>query len=98
MPRVLFELDMPNRGSWNGKWTGEGLPYNKVKTLGKKAVAELLPQGSNSWIHRWDDGWTARVKGRVMKTGEKKPKSMGFNSYDWMVDSIILYGEIKYIN
>jgi hypothetical protein len=98
MPRVLFELDMPNRGSWDGGWSGSGKTYNKVKTLDKKSIQVLLPDGYNSWRHSWNDGWTARVKARVLKTGERKPKSAGFCGYDWMVDSIICYNEIRYMS
>jgi hypothetical protein len=30
---LLFTLSMPNRGSWNGRWSGENNFYGLFKTL-----------------------------------------------------------------
>ena len=96
MPKVIFKLSMPNCNSWNGKWTGADKNYTITKSLTGKKLQELgiTETKSNSWYYRWDDGWGASVSCRVVKMGEKIPKSDGFNGYDWMVDSIMDYGKI----
>ena len=91
--RVLFRLSMPNTGSWNGRWSGEGRNYVIVRGLKDARVAELgVP---TSWYYRWDDGWGASVSARVMEKGERRPKSDGFCGYDWMVNNIIRWGTPK---
>jgi len=92
MKRVEFRLSMPSRGSWNGRWSGEDRNYVIVRTLKDATAAALLPGGKGSWFHRWDDGWAARITGRVMAAGERAPKSDGFCGYDWMVNNILAYG------
>jgi len=87
---------MPRKGSWNGKWSGEGRDYLLFKDIGKKRIAELgLDKGPKSWGYVWGDGWSARVTGRILEAGERKKKSAGFCGYDWMVSDIIAYGEIR---
>ena len=93
MPRVEFRLTMPNKGSWNGKWSGDDRNYTIVKTLPEKRVRELdlsedTPQ---SWHYSWDDGWGANITARIMAKGERAKKSDGFCGYEWMVRNIILY-------
>jgi hypothetical protein len=91
--RVLFRLSMPSRGSWNGAWPGAERNYVIVRQLAQADIANLFgDKAQASWFHRWDDGWTACVSGRLMDTGERAPKSDGFCGYDWMVDNIIRYG------
>jgi len=91
--RVLFRLSMPNTGSWNGRWSGEGVNYVIVRIIPEARVAELgIPK---SWYYAWDDGWGASVSGRVMEKGERRPNSDGFCGYDWMVDNIIRWGTPK---
>ena len=91
--RIEFRLGMPGVASWNGKWSGEGRNYVIFRTLPVDRVGELeIP---NSWFHRWEDGWCASVAARVMNPGERRSKSHGFCGYDWMVESIIRYGEIR---
>lgn len=46
-----------------------------------------------SWFHSWTDGWRACVTARIMRQGERRPKSAGFCGYDWMVRNIIWYGD-----
>lgn len=97
---LVFELSMPNRGSWNGRWSGEGRCYCIVKNFGssKKAKArceKLLEK--RSWYYRWDDGWGASVSVKAVDpaTARKYRKnSMGFCGYDWMVTSILAHGAI----
>ena len=88
--RVLFRLTMPNAGSWNGRWSGEGQNYILVRSLPEARVKELgIPK---TWHYSWGDGWGANVSARVMDKGERAPKSDGFCGYDWMVDRMIRWG------
>jgi hypothetical protein len=93
----MFSLSMPNRGSWNGEWSGSGNHYFIIKSLKDATLLKLAidKQNGNSWSYRWADGWRACVYARVLEKGERPGKSDGFCGYDWMVDSILLYGNIK---
>ena len=91
---VVFELSMPNRGSWNGAWGGDGRVYARVKR-NSDVPKEFV--GKN-YFYFWDDGWTAEVNVSYVdsKTAAKiRRTSCGFYGYDWMINSIIKYGEIK---
>ena len=91
---VVFELSMPNRGSWNGVWSGDGRVYARVRR-NSEVPKELV---GKSYFCSWDDGWTAEVSVSYVdsKTAAKiRRTSRGFSGYDWMIDSIIKYGEIK---
>lgn len=94
--KLLFKLDMPNRGSWNGRWSGEDNFYAITKTFttkaGKEKAKEILEKGS--FYYSWPDGWGASVSVRQLKKGERI-KSDGFCGYDWMVSSIIEKGYIE---
>lgn len=51
------------------------------------------------FFHSWDDGWTACVSVEKMDCREAArimKKSKGFCGYDWMIESIIKYGKIRY--
>lgn len=92
---IVFELSMPNKGSWNGKWSQEGELY--IRTRPERDVPKEY--WGKSFYHSWDDGWTACVSViKVPSTEARKleHKSKGFCGYDWMIQSIIKYGEIKY--
>jgi hypothetical protein len=96
MVRVLFKLSMPNRGSWNGGWSGADYNYIKIAKLADKKTKELFGNDQHrSWHHNFGDGWSACVFGKIMAKGEKAGKSDGFCGYDWMVDSIIYRGRIS---
>jgi hypothetical protein len=89
--RVEFTLTMPNVGSWNGRWSGEGKHYTIVRRLTNADVNRLgLPQ---SWYHNFGDGWGASVSARVLGKGERPKRSAGFCGYDWMVDRILRWGD-----
>jgi hypothetical protein len=91
--RVEFKLDMPGRGSWDGRWSGEGRNYVIVRTMGAKAAAALLEgKPTKSWGYRWDDGWFASITARVLPKGGRLGKSAGFCGYDWMVSNILDHG------
>ena len=52
---VCFELTMPNRGSWNGRWSQEKDRHIITKTdrqISKKKCQELDGQ---SFYYRWSD-------------------------------------------
>lgn len=90
---IVFELTMPNVGSWNGKWTGANRLY--VRTRKEREVPK--DYWNKSFFYRWDDGWTARVSTIRMPVAEARRlerKSNGFRGYDWMIESIIKYGGI----
>ena len=92
---IVFELSMPNRGSWNGKWTGDKKVFVRVKR------ESLVPKElwNKDFYHHWDDGWTACVSVRRMPVKEARKlekQSQGFCGYDWMINSIIQKGIIEY--
>ena len=93
---IVFELSMPNKGSWNGKWSGEDQCYIRVKT--EKEVPKHI--WNKDFYYTWDDGWTACVKVIRVPYAEAKKlekRSNGFCDYDWMIKSLINHGEIKLI-
>lgn len=98
---LCFSLSMPGVSSWNGKWTGAGRLYAKVKNLGrtKKAEAkgnEIIANGP--YGYNWDDGWSARISIHEIDAKEAakiRKATRGFYGYEWMIDSIILHGHIQ---
>jgi len=93
---LVFELSMPNRGSWNGRWSGENDCYCIVKSIASKEKCEAL-LAERSWYYDWDDGWGASISVKAVdaSTARKYRKnSRGFCGYDWMVDSILAHGAI----
>ena len=97
MIKVEFRLSMPNVNTWNWRWTGEGRNYTITKNLtNKKAIFLGLDKVKNtSWHYHWSDGWSACVTATVIPKGERVRKSDGFCGYNWMVDEIIWYNEIR---
>jgi hypothetical protein len=92
---IAFELSMPSKASWNGKWSGEGRMYVKIRALTKEQEKQL---DEKSFDYRWSDGWCACVTARKVDSREAarlRKASVGFYGYDWMIDSIIQHGEIR---
>lgn len=90
---IAFELSMPNKGSWNGKWSQEGQCF--VRCYDQRKVPKEY--WNDSFYYRWDDGWTACVTTRKVTAAEAKRlerMSKGFCGYDWMIKSIIQHGAI----
>ena len=91
---IVFKLTMPNRNTWNGKWSGDEKVFAKIK-YNKDVPKEII---GKSFLYHWDDGWTACVSVDKMDSKEARAyikKSVGFCGYDWMIESIIRYGEIR---
>ena len=98
---VAFELTMPNNNSWNGQWSGDKDLHVKFRKLGRgkaahdkaKEIASISPQ-----YYNFGDGWGALVKVYIVDTKKKNElakRSAGFCGYDWMIDSILHFGDIR---
>lgn len=97
---VVFELNMPRCGSWNGQWSGQDQLFVRVKSARSNELKEKLDKivQTGSFRYTWDDGWCARVDVRQIDATEAakiRRKSKGFCGYDWIIDSILKHGEIK---
>lgn len=98
---LCFELSMPNAGSWNGKWTGEGACYARIINFGRTAKAKesataILDEGY--FHYAFGDGWCAGVSVREVTAKEAtkiRRKSGGFCGYDWMIESIKDHNKIQ---
>ena len=88
--RVKFILSMPSAGSWDGKWSGSEKKYFVIKNLSPKTVAKL----ENYYSYNFGDGWRAGVSIEKDIKG-RHGKSDGMCGYDWMIASILSWGEIK---
>ena len=91
---IVFELTMPNRGSWNGKWSQEHKQHfifdRDINVPNKEVIGK-------DFSYNWDDGWTACV--HVSRVNSKEVNKLrkinsGFCGYDWMVNSIKKHGKI----
>lgn len=94
---IIFLISMPNVGSWNGRWAGEGKLYAKSLDIRNKEKKEKLLSGS-PYSYSWDDGWSAKIDVIEAEGNDAQKimrKSNGFLGYDWMVDSIVKHGLIK---
>lgn len=91
---IVFELSMPNKGSWNRKWSQEGQCF--VRCYPERTVPKEY--WGQSYYYSWDDGWTACVSVTQMQAKDARKleqKSKGFCGYDWMISSIIEHGDIR---
>lgn len=98
MIHVVFELTMPHAASWNGRWSGEGEGHYIFRSFPERRRKEIETSLKNSpWFYLCGDGWGARVSARIIDGQKKrnlKKKNAGFCGYGWMVEDILLYGEI----
>ena len=90
---IAFILSMPNRGSWNGRWSQEDKLHVRIYDQ------RLVPKAywNKDFYYTWNDGWTACVKVRQVSAAEGRrfrEKSSGFCGYDWMIQSILKNGKI----
>lgn len=95
---VIFTLSMPNRASWNGKWSGEERLYRQCRTLTKGMDESKLTGGR--FYYNFGDGWGASITTEIVDGARTKNVFMkhadtGFCGYGWMVDSIVKHGVIK---
>lgn len=103
MKYIAYILSMPNKGSWDGKWTGEKNLYARVQKISDKYFDSCKTKEKElvgkSFYYSWDDGWTARIEVKQVTEQEAKSlkkRSVGFYGYDWMIYSLIHNGEIRY--
>ena len=98
MKYLQFTLSMPGKGSWNGKWSGEGNLYAKVRKFSSSKKNQANPfLKEDTYSFSWPDGWRASVNVKEIDsaTARKVNKaSRGFCGYDWMIDSILSKGYI----
>lgn len=103
MKIISFELTMPNVGSWNGKWTGAERKYYVIKSVSEKYLKNqeflktLIEKGHDSFYYNFGDGWGANVELQIINSREatiRRKHSAGFCGYEWMIDSILHYGDI----
>lgn len=103
MKIISFQLTMPNKASWNGKWSGEDKKYYVVYKMSdkfcktKEHLKDLIEKGHDSWYYRWDDGWGASVMAEIIDSKEARKRrkiSAGFCGYNWMITSILEHGAI----
>jgi len=92
---------MPNNNAWNGRWSGENTLYARVINFGRSQKAEKQAKSiidTGYYSYSFGDGWRAGI--HVEEIDSKKARqirrnSSGFCGYDWMIQSIKSYGEIK---
>lgn len=89
--RVEFQLTMPDRGSWDNKWSGDGHHHALVRDVAPEVARQL---DGRTWSYAWTDGWRAEVRALILPEDETLRPSQGFRGYDWMVASILKYGKI----
>jgi hypothetical protein len=99
--KLIFKLSMPNNNSWNGKWSGEGDLYARIRSVGTSKVAienakAILKKGY--FYYNFGDGWGAGVDVYECTSPKEarsiEQRSRGFCGYEWMIDSILLHGRI----
>jgi hypothetical protein len=92
---IWFVLRMRNTPTWNGRWSGAGDLYAKRVNVSVKKAEELLKEGS--FFFRWSDGWSCSVdvvKPHAAEARRMAKSTKGFCGYDWMINSILKYGQI----
>ena len=97
MKYYSFELTMPNNNSWNGHWSGENDKYVKVRSMTEKNFKKSTIDILGNHYYNFGDGWGANVYVKEIdksENGKIKRKNYLFCGYDWMIESIINYGEI----
>jgi hypothetical protein len=95
---LAFYLSMPNCASWNGRWSGEGRKYVVIETFrGKASTAKAEKIRDTGYYHySWQDGWGAGITVKEVDSSQAarlRKESQGFCGYEWMVRSIIEYGQ-----
>lgn len=96
---LAFVLTMPSNNSWNGRWSGDERVHCVLENFrGKKQEAKAAEIVAKSpYFYEFGDGWCAKIEVKQVDRAEAaklRRKSAGFNGYDWMVRTIVYYGEI----
>lgn len=93
---AIFELSMPNRGSWNGGWSGERDKYVRHRQLPLKGSPNV--KNDSNHYYNFGDGWGANISVTIVDGVKAKNQaikgSKGFCGYEWMIDSIVNHGKI----
>lgn len=84
-----FTLTMPNKGSWNGRWTGDNAGHRVYRNVPKSHALKLLEQ--EDFYHEFGDGWMACVS----VTKSKRKKDTYFRGRLYMVNELIKLGRIR---
>lgn len=98
MKYISFTLNMPNRGSWNGKWSGDDVGFCNVVRFPEvqKETFNRIIKG-HYYYYNFGDGWGASITSKEVDSKEaakiQKSKN-GFCGYEWMIDSIIKHDKI----
>lgn len=96
---LCFELSMPCATSWDGKWSGADLGHYIFKTSQDASMQKWFAHlDGDFWTYRWDDGWCALITACIVDAKEARKLrklNAGFCGYDWMVQDILAFGEIK---
>lgn len=91
--RILsFELTMPNKGSWNGKWSGEDRKYFIVRKFDNKVADKIMEGAETSPIY---EGFFAPVK--VGETPARKSYYYGWND-GWGANVRVEYVDAREAN
>ena len=88
---LRFEITMPNNNAWNGVDTGNKGGHFAFRNV-DKATADKLD--GKSFYYNFGDGWGANVS----VTKNRKCSTSGFRGYEWMIEEILKYGEIKNVS
>lgn len=99
MKHIAYILTMPNVGSWNGKFTGQGNLNCIVKSYKKDdPILNKVLSMKQGYHYDFGDGWSVNIKSKEILGNQKakyKKESKGFYGYEWMVREIEQYGRIK---
>lgn len=99
MKHIAYILTMPNVGSWNGKFTGEGKFYCTVKSyMADSNIPQKVLSMKYGFRYDFGDGWSANIKAEQIKGNQKakyRRESKGFYGYEWMITEIEEFGRIK---
>ena len=93
--KIAFRLSMPGNNAWNGKWSGDGKLYAKIRAYSSERADQIISRCD--YGYSFGDGWFASVNVAAVDGAEAKrieKQSQGFCGYEWMIDSIERYGKI----
>ncbi len=96
---LQFTLSMPNKGSWNGQWSGESDLYAYTTSFrGKNKIANATKILAEEYFsYNFFDGWSASIAVTEIDASTRRKvdrKTKGCCGYEWMIYSIIENGFI----